>query len=83
MRRILTIAVAGLAGAAIGGVGLRVIAADAQQAPAVGFHAAAVSSTQSGDTTYAWFVGQDGSAQFCKIAVQGPHCAAVVFDGKH
>jgi hypothetical protein len=82
MRRSLTIGLAGIAGAAVGVVGLRVIAADAQQPPSVGFHAASVSSTQSGDTTYAWFVGQDGSAQFCKIAVQGPHCAMVVFDGK-
>ena len=82
MSRSLTIASALLLGAAIGVAGLRIVAAEAQQVPATGFHAAAVSATQSGETTYAWFVSTDGAAQFCKVAVQGPHCVAVPFDTK-
>jgi hypothetical protein len=82
MHRSVSIGLAGLAGAIVAVAGLRIVSADAQQAPSVGFHAAAVSATQSGDVTYAWFVGQDGGAQFCKVAVQGLRCVAVPFDAK-
>lgn len=82
MRRIVAIGIAVVAGGVVGVAGLRVIAANAEQAGPAGFHAIAVSATQSGEMTYAWFVGQDGGAQFCKITVQGPHCAAVGFDNK-
>lgn len=82
MHRSVTIGLAVLAGAAVAVTGLRIVSADAQQAPSAGFHAATVSATQSGEITYAWFVGQDGGAQFCKVAVQGLRCVAVPFDTK-
>lgn len=82
MLRTAPIVIALVVGAAIGVLGLRIVAADAQQAPGAGFHATGVSATQAGDAIYAWFVGAEGGAQFCKVTVQGPHCTSVSFDTK-
>ena len=69
MHRILTVSLALTFGAVLGGAGVKMIAtpsASAQtSAPTSGFHAVTLSATQSGSSSLAWFVGQDGSARVC------------------
>ena len=69
MHRIPTVSLAIAFGAVIGGAGVKIIttpSASAQTgAPSSGFHAVTVSATQSGSSSLAWFVGQDGSARVC------------------
>lgn len=46
-------------------------------AQAAGFHAVAVSATQSGNTGFAWIVGSDGSTRFCTNGTGSVTCLPV------
>ena len=55
-------------GVVLGGAGGRIIAAPAANAQSSGFHAVAVAATESGTTSFAWFVGADGSGRVCSYS---------------
>ena len=64
MERNLTMAIALLVGGVLGAVGMKVVSAATANTAA--FQATAVSASSVVNfTSYAWIVGQDGSARFC------------------
>ena len=79
MQRKWTISLTLVIGVVLGTVGGRILAApaaNAQSSGSSGFHAVAVAATQSGTSSFAWFVGGDGSSRVCSYS-NPVHCIPV------
>lgn len=78
MHRKSSFALALVLGALAGGLAVKMLSPPSAYAQAGSFAAVAVAATQSGSSTFAWFVGRDGSARVCSYGTPA-RCAPVQF----